>query len=226
MYKIFIFVQTYYRGENMKRRLKKQVIYTLYALSFVAIIGAVYILEKISSPSILTPETNYVNDVIIEDKIPVVSTRDLISRPYLVEVEVARKYYDKDASEEDQKNSLIYYNNTYIPNSGVDYKSDEVFDVVSILDGKVTKVEENNLLGKIIEITHENNLISVYQSLSEVMVAEGDNVIQGQVIGKSGTNELDKDIGNHLHFELYVNGQVVDPTLYLNKELETSENKE
>ena len=51
-------------------------------------------------------------------------------------------------------------------------------------------------------------------------------ITQGQVIGKSGTNELDKDMGNHLHFELYVNGQVVDPALYLNKELETSENKE
>ena len=57
-------------------------------------------------------------------------------------------------------------------------------------------------------------------------VKKGDIITQGQVIGKSGTNELDKDIGNHLHFELYVNGQVVDPTLYLNKELEISENKE
>lgn len=220
MYKIFIFVQTYYRGENMKRRLKKQVIYTLYALSFVAIIGAVYILEKISSPSILTPETNYVNDVIIEDKIPVVSTRDLISRPYLVEVEVARKYYDKDANEEDQKNSLIYYNNTYIPNSGVDYKSDEVFDIVSILDGKVTKVEENNLLGKIIEITHENNLISVYQSLSDVLVQEGDNVLQGQVIGKSGESNISTELGNHLHFELIHNSKNVNPEEYYDKKLE------
>ena len=37
--------------------------------------------------------------------------------------------------------------------------------------------------------------------------------------GKSGSNELDKEIGNHLHLELYVNGQVVDPMLYLDKEL-------
>ena len=33
MYKFFIFEQTYFRGENMKRRLKKPVIYALYALS-------------------------------------------------------------------------------------------------------------------------------------------------------------------------------------------------
>ena len=32
-------------------------------------------------------------------------------------------------------------------------------------------------------------------------------------------DELDKEIGNHLHLELYVNGQVVDPMLYLDKEL-------
>ena len=91
---------------------------------------------------------------------------------------------------------------------------------------KGIKVKEDELLGKIIEIRHSNELVSVYQSLSEVNVKENDKVLANQVIGKSGTNELDKDMGNHLHFELYVNGQVVDPTLYLNKEVQTSENKE
>ena len=111
-------------------------------------------------------------------------------------------------------------------NSGTDFVSENVFDVVAVLDGSVTDVKEDDTLGKVVEIKHDNGYISIYQSLSEVSVKKGDMITQGQVIGKSGTNELDKDMGNHLHFELYVNGQVVDPALYLNKELETSENKE
>ena len=146
----------------MKRRLKKPVIYALYALSFVTIIGTIYMLEMISSPSKLDDNSTYVDDVIIEDEVPVVNTRNVISRPYLNDdIIIARHFYDYQGTEEEQKNSLIYYENTYIPNSGVDYQSKETFDVVSILDGKVTKVEENNLLGKIIEVTHDNNLISV-----------------------------------------------------------------
>ena len=108
-------------------------------------------------------------------------------------------------------------------NSGTDFVGEKVFDVVAVLDGSVTDVKEDETLGKVVEIKHENGYISIYQSLSEVSVKKGDMVTQGQVIGKSGTNELDKDMGNHLHFELYVNGTVVNPTLYLNKELQTSD---
>ncbi len=204
----------------MKRRLKKPVIYALYALSFVTIIGTIYMLEMISSPSKLDDNSTYVDDVIIEDEVPVVNTRNVISRPYLNDdIIIARHFYDYQGTEEEQKNSLIYYENTYIPNSGVDYQSKETFDVVSILDGKVTKVEENNLLGKIIEVTHDNNLISVYQSLSETLVKEGDNVLQGQVIGKSGESNISKDLGNHLHFELIHNSKNVNPEDYYDKQL-------
>ena len=194
----------------MKRRLKKPVVYALYALSFITIIGTIYMLEMISSPSKLDDDSTYVDDVIIEDEVPVVNTRNIITRPYLVEVKIARSFYDYQGTEEEQKNSLIYYENTYIPNSGVDYQSDEIFDVVSILD---------NLLGKIIEVTHDNNLISVYQSLSETMVQEGDNVLQGQVIGKSGESNISKDLGNHLHFELIHNSKNVNPETYYDKQL-------
>ena len=114
---------------------------------------------------------------------------------------------------------IIYHDDTYMQNSGVDFISTNTFDIISVLDGTVSDVKEDETLGKIVEIKHNNDYISIYQSLSEVSVKKGDTVKQGQVIGKSGTNELDKEIGNHLHFEFYVNGQIVDPTLYLNKEL-------
>ena len=111
-------------------------------------------------------------------------------------------------------------------NSGIDFVSENEFDVISVLDGTVTDVKEDETLGKIVEVKHDNNYVSIYQSLKEVSVKKGDTVTQGQVLGKSGTNELDKEIGNHLHFEFYVNGQVVDPTLYLDKELQNDKTKE
>ena len=42
-------------------------------------------------------------------------------------------------------------------------------------------------------------------------VKVGDMVAQGDIIAKSGTNNLNPDLGNHLHFELILNGVNIDP---------------
>ena len=114
---------------------------------------------------------------------------------------------------------FVYSENTYIQNSGVSYGKKDVFDVVSILDGTVIGVKEDNLLGKIIEIRHSNDVISVYQSLSEVNYKLNDNVMQGAVIGKSGMSSLSPELNNHLHFELFVKGINVNPENYYDKKL-------
>ena len=203
------------------RRLKKSVIYGLYSLAFITIMGTIYLLDMISSPKRLDDNTIYVNDVIIENEIPVVSINNKITRPYTASnVSIGISFYNYQDNEENQKNSLIYHEGTYIPNSGVDYKSDEIFDVVAILDGTVSKVTEDNILGKIIEITHSNNIITVYQSLSETSVVEGDTVLQGQIIGKSGESNISKDLGNHLHFEVILNGKNINPEICYDKKID------
>ena len=203
-----------------KLRLKKWVIYSLYSLSFVAVLGTIYLLETMPVDKSFDDNT-YVNDIIIEEEVPVVNTSEIIVKPFLSEdIKVVRNFYNYQGSEDEQKNALIHYDNTYIPNSGVDYQGKEAFDVVTILDGKVSKVMENNLLGKIIEITHDNNLISVYQSLGEVNVKEGDSVVQGQIIGKTGEANIALELGNHLHFELIHNGKNVNPEEYYDKQLD------
>lgn len=203
------------------RKLKKSVVYFIYALSFVLIVGAIYFLDVNTVSQDFENDVTYVNDVILEETYPVISVKEMIFRPFLDDtVKVVRNFYDSTSSEEDQKNSLIYYQGTYIPNSGIDYKAIDIFDVMSILDGTVTKVSENNLLGKIVEVTHKNNIISVYQSLGEIVVVEGETVTQGQIIGKSGESNISTELGNHLHFEIIYNGKNVNPENCYGKEID------
>ncbi len=215
----------------MKRRKLKP--YVLQSILLIAIASIIFGTAALSNSLKQTNEDtrdevlSYVSNVILEEAEPVINTKEKMISPYTDQtVTVGKSYYDYKADAATQEKSIIYHDNTYLQNSGTDFISENVFDVVSVLDGSVTDVKEDDTLGKIVEIKHDNGYVSIYQSLSEVSVKKGDMVTQGQVIGKSGTNELDKDMGNHLHFELYVNGQVVDPTLYLNKEINQTETEE
>ena len=163
-----------------------------------------------------------IDNVFDEDTTPVVKTEtNIIVKPYISDsVKVGRYFYDFESDEKKQEKSLISYEDTYMQNSGVDYTSDSSFDVISILDGTVINVYENKILGTSIEVRHSNELISVYQSLSEVTVKEGDNVIQGQILAKSGLSNINKELSNHLHFELYYKGSIVNPEEYYNKSVD------
>lgn len=204
-----------------KLKLKPYVMPSIYiVLIMIFVISAMTTFEDAPEP---LEDVTYVSNVILSNDTPVVSTpanETVLIRPYLdAEVKIGKSFYNYQADEENQKNALVYYENTYMQNSGVDYIKTETFDVVSILDGTVISVDSNELLGNTIEIKHDNNLISVYQSLGTVTIKEGDSVLQGQVLGKTGTSKINKDLGNHLHFELFKEGQVVNPEEYYNKNI-------
>ena len=101
--------------------------------------------------------------------------------------------------------------------NGVAYGKNETFEVLTILPGTVTDVRRDELLGKVVEIKHNENVTGIYQSLSDTTVQKGDTVIQGQSIGQSGTSSLEKDLKNHVYFELVVNGATVNPEEYYGK---------
>lgn len=201
-----------------QRKVKKSVLLgcMLGLLAFISIL-TISELKYNAKPS---NDNSHVNKTIFENKIPVVGTIETISRPYTdSSIKIKTNYYNKEDDEETQKNSLILFENTYLPSTGIDYQADYNFDVVSILDGVVITVKDDQTLGKLVEIKHKNNIISTYQSLSEILVKEGDEVKQGTIIGKSGTSNIQKDIGNHLHFELTIDSKTVDPEEYYDKEL-------
>lgn len=190
------------------------------------LIVAILVLIPVLTVIIFSKESmKKTNDLVttdtISDTVPVINeTRKMID-PYTdSSVTISKSYYDYKGEATEQEKSITVYENTYIQNTGIDYISTNTFDIVSVLDGTVVTVKEDELLGKIIEIKHDNGLITSYQSLSEITVQKNDKIKQGQVIGKSGTNELDKEIGNHLHFEIYENGSSVNPINYLNKEVD------
>lgn len=206
-----------------KRKLKKGVVYASYVVGFLLFIGLIYVIETSISKKLFKPvddDYDYVSKTIVEDEVPVVNVGQVILKPYVDSgIKILKSYYDYLDDSAKQETAIIYHADTYYQNSGVDYGGKEAFDVVAILDGTVIDVKEDNLLGKTVDIKHNNEIISIYQSLSEVKVKKDDVVKQGDIIGKSGTSNFSKDLGDHLHFELIYKGQAVNPEEYYEKEL-------
>ncbi len=208
------------------RKVKPYVIPIIYGICVIAFLFSMYFLGGFVNNILFSEDDNleYVDGDITDNDdndIPVVSTSVKIVRPFLdSSVSIAKTFYDYEGEAEEQENSILFYEDTYIQNSGVDYASTDQFDVISILDGTVISVEENDILGTTVEIRHSNDLISIYQSLSDVSVKKDDQIIQGQIIAKSGVSNINKELGNHLHFELYYKGKIVNPEEYYNKSVE------
>lgn len=204
-----------------KTKLKKITVPAIYLVALLVFGTSMYLVQRVVNKQ--TFETNeemeYVDKEIVNDNIyvPVVVQTNIITRPYFNgEVTINKKFYDYNKTPEEQENSIIFYENTYMQNSGVSYKFKDSFEVVSILDGTVIEVTNNEILGTTIKIRHNNDLISTYQSLSETNVKVDDVVVKSQIIGKSGTCKLYNEESN-LHFELTYQGKNINPEEYYDK---------
>jgi murein DD-endopeptidase MepM/ murein hydrolase activator NlpD len=67
--------------------------------------------------------------------------------------------------------------------------------------------------GNLVEIAHAGGLRTRYGHLSSIIVAPGDSVVPGQLIGKVGSTG--RSTGPHLHYEVRVDGVATDPTPFL-----------
>ena len=197
------------------RNLKLFVVPAIYTLALLVFGGSMYLIQRTVNSQKFTSNENmeYVDKEIVTDNeyIPVINVEPIIMKPFLNDsVSINKSFYNKDDDKQNQENSIILYEKTYMQNSGVDYKLNEQFDVVSILDGTVIDVIDNEILGKTIKIRHNNDIISTYQSLGETLVKKDDTVLRGQVIAKSGTCKLYSTDYN-LHFELSFQGKNINP---------------
>ncbi len=207
----------------MEKKLSKPILYGLTFSMSALLLGGIYYTSNTKT----LKQNNEKEDHVYVSKLfntpveSVVSTENIIIKPYTdTSVKEISTYYDYKAKEKQQENSIINYDTTYIQNSGIAYGgTNNTFDVVSILEGKVTSVKEDKLMGKIITIEHDTNVISTYKSLSETTVKEGDIVGQGTVIGKAGESNLDKNLGKHVLFEISVNNNYINPNNCFDKTL-------
>ncbi|MBD0384296.1 M23 family metallopeptidase [Paenibacillus sedimenti] len=137
------------------------------------------------------------------------------------QVDVSIGFYDTNASNEAKQAAMIQYGDQLTPHTAIDYKAKDgsAFEVLAAMSGKVTAVEQNPVVGNLVEITHSNGLVSVYQSLADVKVTKGAEVKKGDVIAKAGRNEFEKEDGVHLHFEVRQgsDGAAVNPETILNE---------
>ncbi|MBO6195071.1 MAG: M23 family metallopeptidase [Bacilli bacterium] len=205
-----------------KRKLKKFVIPILYSIPVVAILLTIALVDTTTSSKVVKEDENYryVNSSIFTGNIPVVAEEKVIVKPYkLDKVEISKKFYDINSTDEEKENSLIFYNDTYMQNSGILYKSSEQFDVICILDGSVIDVKKDEILGNVVEVKHSNNLISTYSGLSTVNVKKNQILKQGDIIGASGKLNLGESLENSLLFELIENGKYVNPLNYFDKKI-------
>lgn len=136
---------------------------------------------------------------------------------------IKTKFYDFSAKAEDQEAALVFYENTYNPNTGVDItmKDGETFDVLASLSGTVTRVEEDAVLGNVIEIEHDKGIVTQYQSVKDINVEVGDKVKQGDVLAKAGQSMFNEKAGTHVHFEIRKDGVAVNPSKYIDKPVST-----
>lgn len=97
---------------------------------------------------------------------------------------------------------------------GQDYVAQCGTSVLAAATGTVTFVGWHQFGGgNRVVIDHGNGLETTYNHLSSFNVSEGQTVSRGDVVALSGTTGA--STGCHLHFEVQVNGEVVDPTGWL-----------
>ncbi|GAA0436751.1 MAG: peptidoglycan DD-metalloendopeptidase family protein [Bacillota bacterium] len=152
---------------------------------------------------------------------PVLDQQEVIQMPVTnqEEAEIVTKFYDPDAEQEELEKALILYNNKYYQSDGVDIASanGETFDVVAALSGTIQEVKKDPLLGNVVILSHENEVMTYYASLEEVSVKKGAEVKQGDKLGTAGKNVFGKDSGTHVYFELRKDGNKVNPEAFFNQ---------
>lgn len=99
------------------------------------------------------------------------------------------------------------------PHSGADFAASSGTPVLAVADGRVVLAEEHFFAGRSVFVDHGDGLISMSFHLSEVAVAEGDEVRRGQRLGAVGATG--RVTGPHLHFAARWHGARIDPALLL-----------
>ena len=108
--------------------------------------------------------------------------------------------------------------NWYI-HKGIDFSTWRSGDpVMATANGQVVTVGFDNSFGNFVIIKHNHGIYTRYAHLSSFRVKKGQLVDQGQIIGNIGNTGI--STGPHLHYEVHIGSDVVDPAKYININLQ------
>jgi murein DD-endopeptidase MepM/ murein hydrolase activator NlpD len=99
------------------------------------------------------------------------------------------------------------------PHEGIDVAAPMGSPIIAPASGVVTRVAYENGYGNTLEIDHGNGITTRYAHCSKINVRAGQRVTRGQTIAAVGSTGL--ATGPHLHYEIHLNGKVVNPLTYV-----------
>ena len=95
-----------------------------------------------------------------------------------------------------------------------DITAPEGSQVLSVLDGTVIFTSWEDISGYSIAVQHDGDIVSIYKNCSRIIRKAGDQVKAGTPLASlAASTSLTK--GDHLHLEIWYNGEPVDPELYI-----------
>lgn len=104
--------------------------------------------------------------------------------------------------------------NWYI-HKGIDFSTWRSGDpVLATASGQIVNVSYDQSFGNMIIIKHNHGIYTRYAHLNSFRVKKGQLVEQGEIIGTIGNTGI--STGPHLHYEVHIGSDVVDPAKYIN----------
>ena len=98
---------------------------------------------------------------------------------------------------------------------GLDFSADTGIPIRAAADGIVTFAEVSGGYGNLLKIDHGAGLETRYGHTSKILVKVGERVVKGEKIALVGNTG--RSTGSHLHYEIRLNGNALDPRQYLHK---------
>jgi murein DD-endopeptidase MepM/ murein hydrolase activator NlpD len=116
----------------------------------------------------------------------------------------------------DYNENSVYFKtlNVWKPHTGVDFNGELGEDVFAMCDGAVTKVYDDTMYGKSVEISI-NDAVCIYSGLGSVNVSEGDSISSGDKIGTIGCVPFEANDPSHIHVSIKINGKYADPLSFV-----------
>ena len=104
---------------------------------------------------------------------------------------------------------------------GIDFTAPEGTEIYATGDGVIAEVRISQTYGKVVTINHGYGIKTLYAHMSKFNVKVGQKVLRGTVIGYVGNTG--QSAGDHVHYEVMVNGNKVNPINYFFNDISPEE---